>query len=346
MAIRLVAGRVVLHLLADTICIVCRKVTRLVERLDVSEGYLSEGEAVGRTLVQPYSLVFRQLHTHSQFIKSSTFFHSKVIFNWLWGLLLFPSSLAKFQILRYEVNFVNKGTAVTAGIFLFKKRLRVTTCQASDSFIRKMNSNLSLCGNCKAVDVALLLSKSREKVALGPLLEIEQRKNYFFCDFVKRAIHQQHDDFLSAEFWADCKVRERQVDCYLDDFVLKSPEPARSQRCGIFIKTDPELRFSKLYRNFLAFDHPTFQLLANDRRSQDAYLKAQEILPQIDWGLPLRWLQICEKIHPYMPRKINEIGLIDLDKKCLVSNPQYCRYFALSYVWGCNQRVTLNELNL
>ena len=267
MAIRLVAGRVVLHLLVDMIFIVFRKVTRLVKRLDVSEGYLSKGGAVGRTLVQPYSLVFRQLHTHSQFIKSSTFFYSKVIFNWLWGSSLFPSSLAKFQILRYEVNFVNKGTAVTVSIFLFIKRLRVTTCQASDSFIRKMNSNLTLCGNCKAVDVVLLLSKPREKVALGPLLEIKQKKN---CNFVKRAVYQQHDDFLPAEFWADCKIRERQVDCYLDDFVPKSPEPARSQRCGIFIKIDPELRFSELYRNFLAFDHPTFQLLANDRGSQDA----------------------------------------------------------------------------
>ena len=197
------------------------------------------------------------------------------------------------------------------------------------------------------MDVALLLSKPRGKVVLGPLLEIEQRKNCSFCDFVKRAIHQQHDDFLPAEFWADCKVREQQVDCYLDDFVLESPEPTRDHRCGIFIKTDPELRFSQLYRqNFLAFDHPTFQLLANDGRSQDAYLKAREIFPQIDWILPLRWLQLCEKIHPYTPRKINEIRLIDLDNECLVSNSQCGRYFALSYVWGRNQRVTLNEVNL
>ena len=159
-----------------------------------------KGGSVGKTLVQPYSLVFSQLRTYSHFIKSSTIFHSNITFYWLWGSSLFSSSLAKFQILRYYANFVSKGTAVTADIFLFIKRLRVTTCQASDSFVRKMNLNSSLRGNCKAVDVALLLSKPRGKVALGPLLEIEQRKNCSFCDFIKRAIHQQNDDFLPAEF--------------------------------------------------------------------------------------------------------------------------------------------------
>ena len=62
--------------------------------------------------------------------------------------------------------------------------------------------------------------------------------------------------------------------------------------------------------------------------------------------MPLRWLEICEKIHPYTLRIINEIRLIDLENECLVSNPQYGRYLALSYVWGRNQRVTLNKLNL
>ena len=212
---------------------------------------------------------------------------------------------------------------------------------------RKMldrNTN-ELCRRCREINLPLLFEVPRGKVPLGCLHEIENKADCSFCRFVKDILRLQFDEQLSASFWHDCTIENQPVRCFLQDFMLRPYPDSQANRCGIYIKTEPELRFSKLYENFLAFDIPIFQVIATNSSLDKSFLHGRKIYTEIDTELPRRWLEICEALHTFHFVVDSQLRLIDLEMYCLVAAPQHCRYISLSYVWGASQTLTLTKSN-
>jgi len=89
---------------------------------------------------------------------------------------------------------------------------------------------------------------------------------------------------------------------------------------------------------------------ANDKEPETRVYRARETLDEwIDFDVVIDWISTCEHTHgtecvfptynpAAMPRNPGgqpiDFRLIDVEAMCIVYAPRYCRYIALSYVWG------------
>jgi hypothetical protein len=74
----------------------------------------------------------------------------------------------------------------------------------------------------------------------------------------------------------------------------------------------------------------------------------------VNWDCVSGWLKRCEKDHsvgcvnPQIARWPETFRLIDVQRRCIVSAPENCRYVTLSYVWGAPRyhKLVLTKSNL
>ena len=86
---------------------------------------------------------------------------------------------------------------------------------------------------------------------------------------------------------------------------------------------------------------------------QNALLRGRPVNPTADVDLLRGWLEICKYSHggACCPRgmpgtKSFRFRLIDNNRRCVVQAPLYCRYYALSYVWGRVEQPLLTDITL
>ena len=84
-----------------------------------------------------------------------------------------------------------------------------------------------------------------------------------------------------------------------------------------------------------------------------ALLRGRPVNPTADVDLLRGWLEICKYSHggTCNPRgmpgtKTFCFRLIDINRRCVVQAPLYCRYFALSYVWGRVVQPLLTDITM
>jgi Heterokaryon incompatibility protein (HET) len=86
------------------------------------------------------------------------------------------------------------------------------------------------------------------------------------------------------------------------------------------------------------------------KQPKDALLRGRKVNLTFDIGLLNEWLETCMYGHgaTCCPRGMPGIKgfcfrLIDINRRCVVRAPFYCRYVALSYVWGAVKQLQLRE---
>ena len=84
---------------------------------------------------------------------------------------------------------------------------------------------------------------------------------------------------------------------------------------------------------------------------QNALMRGRPVNSTADVDLLRGWLEICRYSHGRtcsprgMPGKKSFcFRLIDINRRCVVQAPLYCRYYALSYVWGPLEQALLTDI--
>jgi hypothetical protein len=126
--------------------------------------------------------------------------------------------------------------------------------------------------------------------------------------------------------------------------VDKPPEGSVTQYYLEFWKIELVLR--PLDRNMFQLTTVNLQTFSSNpsHRTPRPLRQGRVVSRNIDVALPKQWLRTCESIHPVIGSAyLKGVRVIEVERECLVTVVDSCRYITLSYVWGIQQTFALRR---